>query len=217
MTNNRNPTKQFFYTFPQTDETKHTFRESLQKIHPMKYYKIVQETHEDGNKHLHAVVVLTKAIAKSKILKQLKTLYPNSNKRIDVQSIRSIKNAIAYLSKEDTCPLESAEKFTDARNPRNAFINRMVRNWGFPNVKSFKSYMEQHRLKQNAEQDKLLERIAKLESLIIKMPQIVDEPEVKMLLFIRDKYLRCQTVGMSISKDDMTKFHENYNSSVELL
>ena len=99
---NRNPMKQYFYTFPQTTVTKIEFRDALQKIHTMKYYKIVQETHEDGGKHLHAVVVCKKPIRKSKILKALKELFPNNNKRIDVQPTRSPKDSIAYLSKEDT-------------------------------------------------------------------------------------------------------------------
>ena len=103
----RNPIKQWFYTFPQTTVTKTEFRDKLDEIHTMKYYKIVQETHENGGKHLHAVVVCKKPISKSKILKKIKLIYPNDYKRLDVQPVRSINDSLTYLSKEDTCPLGS--------------------------------------------------------------------------------------------------------------
>lgn len=217
MTRNRNPIKQWFYTFPQTTVTKTEFRDKLDEIHTLKYYKIVQETHENGGKHLHAVVVCKKPISKSKILKKIKEIYPNDNKRIDVQPVRSINDALAYLSKEDTCPLESALKYHDPRDPRNNMYLNMARKWGFPNVKSFKDHMEQYKRNKQLEDDKMLERIAELERKLIKYPKIVLEPEIQYLLHLRDKYLLASSHGMSISKEDRTKFHQLYDFKVELL
>ena len=152
----RNPIKQWFYTFPQTTVTKTEFRDKLNEIHTMKYYKIVQESHENGGKHLHGVVVLKTPITKTKILKKIKELYPNDNKRIDVQPVRSINDSLAYLSKEDTAPLESAEGYTDPRNPRNNMFVNMARNWGFPDVKTFKQHMQQYKHDKSVEEDNML-------------------------------------------------------------
>ena len=99
---NRNPIKQVFITYPQSlGVSKHDFRDKLLRFEP-DFYHIVQETHEDGNPHLHAVLRFKNKYSKPFILKYFKEQYPESYKRIDVQTVRSIKHALTYLSKEDT-------------------------------------------------------------------------------------------------------------------
>lgn len=215
--NNRNPMKQYFYTFPQTTVTKIEFRDALQKIHTMKYYKIVQETHEDGGKHLHAVVVAKKPIAKSKILKALKEIYPKDNKRIDVQPTRSPKDSIAYLSKEDTCPLESAEKYVDPRNPRNSFILSVARQWGFPSVETFNNHMRQQYERQNEIDNKMLHIIFELEQRILNNTIDETDPEIQWMKSTRERYLYLSGRGFTISKDDMTKFKKLAKKKLEIV
>lgn len=110
---NRNPVKQLFITFPKSNVTKNKFRDDLLRFEPS-YYKVVQETHEDGSPHLHAIVKFKNKYSKSFVLKHFKEKYPDDYKRIDIKPVRSIKNAINYLSKEDPEPLESGE-FKDGR------------------------------------------------------------------------------------------------------
>ena len=128
-----------------------------------------------------------------------------------------LNDSLTYLSKEDTCPLESAEKYTDPRDPRNNLYLNMARKWGFPNIKSFTEHMEQYKLNKQLEEDKMLSRIADLERKLNKYPKIVHEPEIQYLLHLRDKYLLTSSHGMSISKEDRTKFHQLYDFKVELL
>ena len=102
--NNRNPVKQWFLTFPQTPVTKHEFRDALLPLKP-EFYHIVQETHKDGGFHLHACVKLVGGYSKPYLLKHFKATFPDTYKRIDFKPVRSMKHALAYLSKEDTEPL----------------------------------------------------------------------------------------------------------------
>lgn len=102
--NNRNPVKQWFLTFPQTDVTKHDFRDALCTL-KVDFYHIVQETHKDGGFHLHACVKFVGGYSKAHLLKVFREKYPNSYKRIDFKPVRSMKHALAYLSKEDNEPL----------------------------------------------------------------------------------------------------------------
>ncbi len=215
--NNRNPCKQWFITFPQTKVDKHSFRDALQLINPMKYYKIAEETHKDGGLHLHAVVVLTQSMPKSTIIKKFKNIYPDDYKRIDVQSVRSIKHSLAYISKEDTQPLESAVPFKDSRNPYAALNSRMARHWGFPSVEEFQNYMKGERTYNSNLQSAFYEMCATLTKKIIKYPQLSECFEIKYLRFLERRIENNLLLGFQISKDDMTLFLHLYNSSVELL
>lgn len=212
---NRNKCKQWFYTFPQTTEEKHIFRDKLQKIHSLKYYKIVQETHKDGGKHLHAVIVLKNGLSKSQILKKLKNIYPDCYKRIDVQSTRSIKHAIQYLSKEDTSPLESSGSYQDPRNPYNSFIMSIARSHGFSDIESYRSHVKQIINQQSEHDAKILELIYKFEQKLAKCPRLQELPEIRYMQFLRDRVNKYST--FILSKDDITFFQKNYINYCELL
>lgn len=106
MTSNRNPLQKYFVTYPQShDHTKLNFLETCQELN-LKYYIICQETHLDGNPHLHALLWLQKSMTKARLLKFFKEKYPSNYKRIDVQSVRNLKATIEYCRKEDPSPLE---------------------------------------------------------------------------------------------------------------
>lgn len=113
MTTNRNPVKQLFLTFPHSTCDKQQFRDDLLRFEP-DYYKVCEEKHKDGTPHLHAIVRFKSKYSKAFVLRHFKELYPNDYKRIDIKPVRSIKNAIQYLSKEDPAPLESGA-FKDGR------------------------------------------------------------------------------------------------------
>lgn len=132
-TKNRNPVKQFFITFPKSGLVdKVIFRDSLLRFDP-EYYKVSQETHADGTPHLHAVLKCKNKYSKSFVLKYFKEKYPDDYKRIDVEPVRSIKNAIQYISKEDSEPLESGE-FKDPRNPQSSWLHKFVVELGYDNI-----------------------------------------------------------------------------------
>lgn len=126
---NRNPVKQLFITFPHSKIDKQTFRDALLEFSP-DYYKVVEEKHKDGTPHLHAIIRFKNKYSVAHVLKKMKEKYPDDYKRIDVKPVRSIKNALKYLSKEDQNPLESGE-FTDTRNPKQNFYTKCARDFGF--------------------------------------------------------------------------------------
>lgn len=212
---NRNKCKQWFYTFPQTNEEKFNFRDNLQDIHTMKYYKIVQETHKDGGKHLHAVIVLNKGLSKSQILKKIKNKYPDNYKRIDVQSIRSVKHAINYLSKEDTAPLESVGSYQDPRNPYNSFIMSIARSNGFSNIETYRAHVKDILLQKSQRESRILELIYKFEQKVSKCPRLTNLPQIKHMQHLRDRVNKYST--SILSKDDITFFQNNYINYCELL
>lgn len=214
VTKNRNPIKQWFYTFPQTNLSKIDFRNSLIEVHSMKYFKIVQEKHADGNSHLHAVVQTTKSMPKSAILKKLKIIFPDDYKRIDVQPVRSIPQSLNYLSKEDQHPLESQEPFKDARNPYAAINLRMARQWGFPTVAAFKQHMESERRNYNWVTSEYLSRVRKLEEYISDFPNIYSHAVVNYACQKRDVIEHIQSdLGYSLQtemQDFIDYFDKNF-------
>lgn len=131
---NRNPVKQLFITFPHSNVDKQTFRDTLLRFEP-EYYKICEEKHKDGSPHLHAVVKFKNKYSKVFVLKYFKEQYPDDYKRIDVKPVRSIKNSIAYLSKEDDNPLESGE-YQESRNPQLNWLNKFARELGHTDSKT---------------------------------------------------------------------------------
>jgi len=96
---NRNPIKQWFITFPQTDTTKQLFLDSFP---PYELGMVAQETHEDGGLHLHMLIVLKKALSKSKLLTYIQKRWPDDYKRINTQPTKSKADVIDYLNKEDS-------------------------------------------------------------------------------------------------------------------
>lgn len=102
---NRNPILQWFITFPKSgDVSKIAFSDFLTKVKPIQYLKAVSETHSDGTPHLHVIVKFKKGITKSQFLNEIQLSYPNDNKRIQVEPIRSLDHTIDYIDKEDTEP-----------------------------------------------------------------------------------------------------------------
>lgn len=107
---NRNPLKQYFLTIPQTQLSP----EELYKLIEDKattYFACSQETHEDGGKHLHAIIILEKAISFSNYLKYVQSKYPSHSKCIDLEVLRSVTNALEYISKE-------TEPYTEGQIPK---------------------------------------------------------------------------------------------------
>lgn len=100
---NRNPIKQYFNTFPQSGEVdKEDFFRLHQKLGEIEYAKVALESHEDGQPHIHLLVIFKKGITKTKMLKFYKEEFPDDYKRIDVSAIRNISATLQYLEKEDT-------------------------------------------------------------------------------------------------------------------
>ena len=105
---NRNPIKQYFITFPQSgDVSKEDFYRKHQVLGDIAYAKCALESHEDGQPHLHLLLILKKGITKSKMLTFYKDAYPNDNLRIDIAPIRNISASLDYLEKEDDQCLET--------------------------------------------------------------------------------------------------------------
>lgn len=98
---NRNLVKSWFITFPQwTEHVQQELFDKLQNQFKGEYAHIVKETHEDGQPHFHYAFKHPKGYTKSNILKMLSTLFPNDNKRIDVQALKSWTATFTYFSKE---------------------------------------------------------------------------------------------------------------------
>ena len=194
---NRNPVKQLFITFPKSGEiTKHDFRDSLLRFEPS-FYQVVEEHHKDGSPHLHAVIKFKSKYSKPFVIKYFKEKYPNDYKRIDVKPVRSIKHALAYLSKEDQDPLTSGE-FVDTRNPQRQFRERFAKELGY-------SSAEELILEYENEQIKLINLRAQVQDVWIQYVSY-ESPEYK-LLNIYNKFIQ----GNSIPKDDMTFLLEQLN------
>lgn len=145
--------KQFFITFPKSNVDKVTFRDALLRFEP-DFYKVVEEKHKDGTPHLHAVIRFKNKYSKSKILSYFKELYPDDYKRIDIESVRSISNAITYLSKEDPNPLTTGE-YKDNRNPPRNLINTFIRELGYTSLEDLQTQAHTEHLQLHAWQSAL--------------------------------------------------------------
>ena len=144
---NRNKIRQWFITYPQwapnhKEEILNFFLEKYTLI----YYKIAQETHEDGNPHYHIVIKLDEGITKKSLLSLIETTYPNDYKKIDVKSVRSIAASIKYLDKEDTKCLEHPDGYTETRQPLQHFYQNTLRSWanfmGFDTIEEYSKYIQ---------------------------------------------------------------------------
>lgn len=164
---NRNPLQWCFLTFPQCgDVTKVDFRDRMDPLGPYEFECYVQETHEDGNFHLHALVKFTNKITKSKILNHIKKTYPNDYKRIDVGRIirgSTPWNAHQYLLKEDPDPLTygTAPERNDANRAR---FTKLARDLGFESVEALSEHVRQRRTTINEIDGKILQCIANIEA-----------------------------------------------------
>lgn len=194
---NRNPIKQMFITYPKSTCDKHTFRDQLLKFEP-DYYKVVEEKHKDGSPHLHAVLRFKNKYSKAHVLKYFKEIYPDDYKRIDVEPVRSIKNALKYLSKEDTEPLESGE-YTENRNPNKNQRDAVARECGYPNIDEMLASWKE-------EQEYLEKLKPKVHASHMQMLQY----EIEVPYFVRRAINRLMS-DIYITKDDMTKMLKYLN------
>lgn len=96
--NNRNPIKQWFVTFPQTEVSKADF---VSTFPPSDYYIIAQEEHKDGGLHLHLGIKLKKKLCKKKLIKWISEKWPNDCLRIHMEPIRKWEWVNDYCMKED--------------------------------------------------------------------------------------------------------------------
>lgn len=157
MTNNRNPIKNMFITFPKSTMDKKEFSKLLIPKHPS-YMKCVEEKHKDGSPHLHLIVQYVSKYSKAHIIKYLKEHLPNDWKRIKVESLRSIKHCEVYLNKEDKKPYLYGE-YVEGRkghkkSPAQIFLQKVHNYYG-----TVESFLEKEKLPQEYED---------------KIPQIVD-------------------------------------------
>lgn len=95
---NRNKISRIFVTFPQTKVLPEAFAKYW--VAKCSYGLVVQESHKDGGKHLHAVLILKHGEPKMKLLKRLTELYPSCSKSIHLDAIKSLKGSMDYLDKE---------------------------------------------------------------------------------------------------------------------
>lgn len=101
MSSNRNPVSQWFITFPQCGGVaKQDF-----KIPDYLWAAVAQESHEDGQPHLHALVCLSTKMTQSEIKRFYDENYPDDCKRIHYKPTRNLGASATYISKEDKEPL----------------------------------------------------------------------------------------------------------------
>lgn len=101
MSNNRNPVSQWFITFPQSGSVgKRDF-----KIPDFLWAAIAQETHEDGQPHLHALVSLSTKMTHTEMKRFYDDVYPDACKRLDYKPVRNLGASATYIIKEDKEPL----------------------------------------------------------------------------------------------------------------
>lgn len=100
MSKNRNPVSQWFITFPQSGAvSKQEF-----KIPDNLWSAVAQETHEDGQPHLHALVCLSNKMTQAEMKRYYDTVYPDDCKRIDYKPVRNLGASATYIVKEDKEP-----------------------------------------------------------------------------------------------------------------
>lgn len=84
-----------FLTYPQSHLTWQQIADHLQTLGDILWARICQETHQDGNPHQHVVCKWTKRVqSRNQRIFDIQGQHPN------IQPIRSIKHAVAYVSKD---------------------------------------------------------------------------------------------------------------------
>lgn len=151
----RHPVQKMFITFPKSTCDKNTFRDILLQFDP-DYYKVCEEKHKDGTPHLHAVIRFKGKYSVQHVLKIFAKSFPDDWKRIDVKPVRSLKHAVAYLSKEDKAPLESGEAVAKWMK----FHKDLAEKMGFATVEAL--LIEQE--KRSSEDERLHNQILLIES-----------------------------------------------------
>lgn len=93
----RDPRDKWFLTYPQCNSTKDELLASLTATMDLLEYVIAEEKHKDGGLHLHAYVKLREGIKTSQAPEVFNVLDKTGN----YQVVRSCKNVIKYVKKED--------------------------------------------------------------------------------------------------------------------
>lgn len=199
---NRNPVRQLFITFPHSSCDKNTFRDFLIQFSP-DYYKVAEETHQDGTPHLHAVVKFKNKFSCAHVIKKFKDIYPDDYKRLDVKPVRSIKNSIKYLSKEDPSPLESGA-YTEARNPEQNWQRKFIKQLGYDSLADLVADTK-------ASEDERLSAVAYCEAMSSRYPGQLEEFLKKSDYSIFKLFQKFLNPEIPLSKDDMTKIKEFIN------
>jgi len=99
--------KAFFLTFPQCFEEPATIGAHLESLHPTEYCVVARELHQDGNPHLHALVIYTE----KKNIRNA-TFFDFNNYHPNIISPRDRKATVTYIKKgnpTDTDLYESGE------------------------------------------------------------------------------------------------------------
>ncbi len=99
---NRNKVKMWFITFPHSGSyTPEIFCNTLfNRERCITGVAGVQETHDDGEPHIHLNVKLEFPLTKSQILNSCRIKFPNDYKRIDLRPTRQRYDKADYLHKE---------------------------------------------------------------------------------------------------------------------
>ena len=144
---NRNKIRQWFITYPQwASDQKLEILKFYEINFKLIYYKIAQETHKDGNPHYHIVIKLDEGVTKSTLLTMSAVEYPESYKKIDIKSVRSLKASIIYLSKEDKKSIEHPDGFVETRTPLAYIYRKALIDWanymGYDTIELYEEYLK---------------------------------------------------------------------------
>jgi hypothetical protein len=87
--------QQVFLTYAQLDVACQALYDALNAIAPIEWARICRETHEDGNKHLHAVVKFQRRFQSRRA-----DVFDVLGQHPNIQPVRSVPASLAYVTKE---------------------------------------------------------------------------------------------------------------------
>lgn len=162
---NRNACKQWSITFPQSGEVKR--EEFTNSFPPYDAAICSQEEHaEEKGVHLHLGLKIKKGLTKTKMLKWIRTRWPNDFKRIDVQPTRSIDCWNDYISKEDpeafvfVDPTAKVKRLQRIKEKYSHILTHDT--WEKP-ILARDGYFEIQQMKESGELERFYERMKKLD------------------------------------------------------
>lgn len=98
----RRAIKKFFITFPKSQGLpKDVFYQDISQQFPANKAICAEEEHSDKTPHLHLAIEFNDFVTKYQLLQHLQKQYPDDYKRIDVQSMKSMKHSVTYLTSPD--------------------------------------------------------------------------------------------------------------------
>lgn len=162
----RNPFKWLFYTFPKCGEvTRQDIVDVLASQYQTDFYCVSAETHKDGTPHLHALINYRKPISKAKILKILKNKYPNDWKRQQFGRIRKNStpwHAHQYILKEDPDPITYG---SSPQRPKCVGTNtdRLANGLGFDSIEALQRHVDRRRSRYREIDTKIIQCIRNIE------------------------------------------------------